>query len=147
MIRPRIYTLIAALSLLEVLGLALAHGHGDDDGEPTDMGAAMTIVMTSALPTATANSSGPATGGSYLTHPAMGGTMLGHIVVMTVAWFFMLPIGKCKNPNMIRVADFGRHRHYVKYCSLATCASRPDLLPWRTQHRPCAGIDLYPYYA
>ncbi len=94
MIHPRNIILIITLALLGAIPLTLAHGHGDESGEGMDMGAATAVVMTSVLPSATANASDPATGGSYFTYPSMGGMMLGHIVVMTIAWFFMLPIGK-----------------------------------------------------
>ena len=91
MIHLRNFIVISALLLLASSPHTIAHGHGDEGDEPMDMGTAVTMAMTSALPTA--NSSSPATGGSYFTYPSMSGIMLGHIVVMTIAWFFMLPIG------------------------------------------------------
>ena len=78
MIHPRVFILVAGLLFLNAIPRTLAHGHGVDSGEGMKMG----------------NATGSAPMGSYFTYPSMGGTMLGHIIVMTIAWFFMLPIGR-----------------------------------------------------
>ena len=79
---------IGATLLLAITSVVLAHGHDDHAGETTDLGltpssmSAVSMNLTSASPQ------------SYFTYPALGGLVLGHIVLMTVAWFFVLPISK-----------------------------------------------------
>lgn len=80
--------LIGATLLLETISVVLAHGHDDHPGEMADTGSA-----TSSLSIATMNSSSVSPQ-SYFTYPALSSLMLAHIVLMTIAWFFVLPIGK-----------------------------------------------------
>ena len=94
MVETRTILLITALSLLEAFPRAFAHGHDDQGGEAMGMGATMAAAVSHAMPSATVNASVSATPESYFTYPALGGLMLGHIIIMTVAWFFMLPIGE-----------------------------------------------------
>lgn len=85
----------AALLLLGFIPLTSAHDHGSGVRKTIDM---------EALPAAQINSSWPsqlsfptnssASFQSYFSYPQASGLMLAHIVVMTVAWFFILPIGK-----------------------------------------------------
>ena len=80
--------LIGATALLATTSLVLAHGHDDHAGEMADTGS-----TPSSMSIATVNSSSVSPQ-SYFTYPALGGLMLGHIILMTVAWFLVLPISK-----------------------------------------------------
>ena len=81
--------LFGATLLLAPIRVVLAHGHDNHAGEmgpvPSPMSA--TSMNTSIVPPQ-----------SYFTYPAMGGLMLGHVLLMTLAWFFLLPIGE---PNLL----------------------------------------------
>ncbi len=80
--------LIGATLLLATTPLVLAHGHDDHAGGTADLGPASSSIS------ATSMNSSSVSPQSYFTYPALGGLMLGHIVVMTIAWFFVLPVGK-----------------------------------------------------
>ena len=80
--------LIGATLLLATISIVLAHGHDDHPSEMADTGS-----VPSSLSIATINSSSVSPQ-SYFTYPGLNGLMLGHIVLMTVAWFFILPISK-----------------------------------------------------
>lgn len=79
---------ISATLLLATNSVVLAHGHDDHFGKTENMAPAP-----NSLPAATMNSSS-ASPQSYFAYPTLGGLMLGHIVLMIIAWFFVLPIGK-----------------------------------------------------
>lgn len=78
---------VSAALLLATISVVLAHGHDDHAGETSNIAPAP-----SSLPAATMNWSS-ASPQSYFTYPASSGLMLGHIVLMTIAWLFVLPIG------------------------------------------------------
>lgn len=78
----------ATLLLLATTPVVLAHGHDDHVAESTKMG-----PVTLPLLAAVMNSSN-ASPQSYFTFPALGGLMLGHIILMTIAWIIFLPICK-----------------------------------------------------
>lgn len=79
--------LIGAIVLLATTSVVLAHGHDDHAGEPANIGSAPSSMSAASMNSSSASLQ------SYLTYPALGGLMLGHIVVMTAAWVFVLPIG------------------------------------------------------
>lgn len=79
---------IGATLLLATTSVVLAHSHDDHPGEMADIGS-----VPSSLSIANINSSSVSPQ-SYFTYPGLNGLMLGHIVLMTVAWLFVLPIGK-----------------------------------------------------
>ena len=78
----------ATLLLLATTPVVLAHAHDDLVAESTQMGpipvplSAAVMNSSSTLPQ------------SYVTLPALGGLMLGHIILMTIAWIIFLPICK-----------------------------------------------------
>lgn len=84
--------LIGVTLLLATLSVVLAHDHdghaGDHADEPANVESAPNSVSAASM------TSGGASPQSYFTYPALRGLMLGHIVLMTIAWFFVLPIGK-----------------------------------------------------
>lgn len=86
---------LVALALLQAVPEAAAHDHVDHNSEMKEMGMAMaSTAAASMIPSATANGSmfmGPE---SYFSYPAMSGLMMGHIVLMTIAWILVLPIGE-----------------------------------------------------
>ena len=106
MIHTQGLTKLTVLFLLGALPLALAHGHESHDGEMEGMGAPKTAHLASShsMSVAAMNSSSAAPQ-SYFTYPNYGGLMLAHIVLMTIAWFFFLPISEC-----IQVTSLGRKR-------------------------------------
>lgn len=95
MVHTQAFTNTAATLLLTLLPLVLAHDNDDRAGEPVGMGAPITTHLSSseALSAAILNSSNVLPQ-SYFGYPAFGGLMLAHIVFMTIAWFFVLPVGK-----------------------------------------------------
>lgn len=80
--------LIGAILLLATTSVVLAHGHDDHAGKTANIGSAPSSMSAASMNSSSASLQ------SYFTYPALGGLMLGHIVVMTAAWLFVLPIGK-----------------------------------------------------
>jgi hypothetical protein len=80
------YVTFAVAALLGLASLAIAHGHDEDSN--------MNMVEPSmARPTITsgANATVPQT---YFRHGEHSGLMMAHIFFMSIAWIFVLPIGK-----------------------------------------------------
>ena len=81
--------------MLGAVPLALSHGHGSDDGEMEGMGVSKTAHFTTSNSTlAVSMNLSTVAPQSYSTYPNYGGLMLAHIVLMTIAWFFILPISE-----------------------------------------------------
>lgn len=91
MVRRHSFTLLTALSLLGLLPLAFSHGRESHGGDSVGMfGGAFHVASVS---NNTMNSM-ESMQTSYFSHPEFSGLMLAHIVSMTIAWFFILPIGE-----------------------------------------------------
>lgn len=88
MVQTRSLSSTAALVLLEAVPLALGQGHDDQEGEMSGVGAPKILQMMSDTNSTIMSSQ------SYFTYPEHGGLVLAHIVIMTIAWFFILPIGE-----------------------------------------------------
>ena len=87
---------LASIALIATTCLVVAHGH-DDEGRPdmeTDMQTASITPMLNASTTPVTPPPAPSSQESYFMYPAYQGLMFTHILLMTVAWFFMLPIGR-----------------------------------------------------
>ena len=84
---------IHSFTLLGLLPLAFAHGHDSNAGGSTGM--AMSAGASHVVPVSdvTINSTVPMLP-SYFAHSGLSGLMLAHIAFMTIAWFFVLPIGE-----------------------------------------------------
>ena len=80
--------LIGGFSLLATTSVVFAHGHDDHAGETANVGPSPTSMSAGSMSMLSASTQ------SYFAYPALSGLMLAHIVVMTIAWFFVLPIGK-----------------------------------------------------
>ena len=93
MVHRQVIALSTALSLLQAASHALAHGDDVHSSEVKNMGAPTAMAVASITPSPTANASLHMAPESYFSYPAMSGLMMGHIIVMTIAWFFILPIG------------------------------------------------------
>lgn len=93
MVHTRGLILPAALLALEVIPLAFAHDHDSHDREAQAMGAPKTLHLSLPLSSTSMNSFNAAPQ-SYFTWPDFEGPMLAHIVLMTVAWVFVLPISE-----------------------------------------------------
>ena len=93
MVQKQLIALSTALSLLEAVPRALAHGDDVYGSEGQGTGTTMATAIFSTIPSVTANASVSMTPESYFSYPAMSGLMLAHIIIMTVAWFFILPLG------------------------------------------------------
>ena len=78
----------ATLLLLPATPVALAHAHDDPVAESTQMGP-VPVTLSAAI----MNSSSTLPQ-SYFNLPGLGGLMLGHIILMTIAWIVFLPICK-----------------------------------------------------
>lgn len=96
MVQTPAFVSITVLVLLEVLPGVLAHGHDDHAGKSMDMGAPDMVhsapspgVRPSTIADSPINSPE-----SYFAHSQLAGLMLAHVVIMIIAWFFILPIGK-----------------------------------------------------
>lgn len=91
MVHTSNFRLIGVTLLLATTSFVLAHGHddhaGDHASEPAKLEPAPNPVSAASLNSLSASPQ------SYFTYPALRGLMLGHIILMTIAWFFVLPIG------------------------------------------------------
>ena len=76
----------AILSLLVFLPFVLAHGHDSPGSEEASVGAPSTLLTS-------INTTNPKIP-SYFAHPQHVVLIIAHIALMTVAWFFILPIGQ-----------------------------------------------------
>ena len=85
MVHTSSFKIIGATLLLVPTTVVLAHG--------PDNHASGTGPSPSSMPAASMTPSSPSPQ-SYFTYPALGGLMLGHVILMTFAWFFVLPIGE-----------------------------------------------------
>ncbi|KAI5305434.1 DASH complex subunit dam1 [Ascosphaera pollenicola] len=123
-----------ALALLCLASLALAHG---DDMAADTTAAASSTATSMAMAASATQSSQP---DSYFTYPEYSGVIWGHIVSMTLAWFFILPVGV-----MLSIA---RSRHTLPvqflflvfnafgvFLSVIYNASTPDLYPNNAHHK------------
>ena len=87
--------LLTGFPLLGLLPLALVHGHDSHADDSMGMGmsgGASTIPTVSNFTLNSMKSLQP----NYFSHAEFSGLMLAHIVVMIIAWFFILPIGKLR---------------------------------------------------
>ena len=99
--RPMVYKIhllsTVALLLLGFLPLTSAHDRGSDVKNTIDMEASQAAQINSSWPSQLSfPTDSSASLQSYFSYTQASGLMLAHIVVMTVAWFFILPIGKYK---------------------------------------------------
>lgn len=95
MVHRPLIALSTALSLLPAISRVLAHGDEDGhSGEVKEMETMMATAVSSVIPSVTANASSLTAPESYFGYPAMSGLMIGHIILMIIAWFFILPIGQ-----------------------------------------------------
>jgi hypothetical protein len=101
--RPISTTAIQLVAGALVLGLAsVANAHGDDMG--MDMGMEMSMATETALP---ANTTYPPT---YFAHPEHVRTIYAHIILMTVGWVLILPVGRWTSSRLI-----GRSEKLTEY--------------------------------
>lgn len=82
---------VAAALLLDVLPRVFAHGDDGHDhgGTATAMDASMLSAVNSSVVYST-----PMAQESYFSRPHLSGFMVAHIVLMIIAWFFILPLSK-----------------------------------------------------
>lgn len=95
--KPILKTLLgfAGLVLLGLVPLAGAHGQDGEGGMNMDMSMDMDMDVTSTV----------AAFASYFQHSEHSGLIFAHILLMTVGWIFVLPIGE-RNPEPIFVPHF-----------------------------------------
>ena len=87
--------LLTAVSLLQVLPRAVAHDHGTHVNSSGGIGALeASQVAPSSSTTASVISATSAIASSYFAYPDFPSLMLAHIVLMGIAWFFILPMGE-----------------------------------------------------
>jgi hypothetical protein len=77
----RVFQALTGILLLGVISIASAHGH--DETNPT-MG----------QPSAAMANTEIAESQTYFHHDAYAGFMTAHIILMTIGWVFMLPVGE-----------------------------------------------------
>lgn len=88
-------TIIAALALLGPSWLTLAHDDGGHMANLVELDASPS-PPTLDLPGMNSSVARPQ---SYFTYPADSGLLTAHIILMVIAWFFILPIGKISIPD------------------------------------------------
>ena len=88
MVHTSSFKRVVVTLLLASTTVVLAHGHDNHAGEAADM-----EFVPSPTSTASMNSSS-ASPQSYFTYPASRGLIWGHVILMIIAWLFVLPIGK-----------------------------------------------------
>jgi hypothetical protein len=91
MLRQRISHLSQTALLLGLLPIALASAHGDDHGASMNMGG-MGEMSSHSAPAA--SQSAEPIPPSYFRHAEHSGWIYGHIIVMTLTWTVILPLGK-----------------------------------------------------
>lgn len=88
MVQRYSFILLTALSLLGLLPRAF--GHDSHAGDSVGMGGASHVASILNLTMDTIEPMQP----SYFAYSESSSLMLAHIVSMTIAWFFILPIGE-----------------------------------------------------
>ena len=97
MVRRRALNLKFVSPLLVIIPLVLAHPHDEPSQADMDMAmpkttsTGMVVAAMSSTAVTSPTSTVPVT---YFTHSEYSGLMLAHIGLMTVAWFFLLPVGE-----------------------------------------------------
>ncbi len=86
----REWNALAGAMLLDLVSVALAHGH--DENARMEMSNCMNISEV-ACPHSSIFNSTETGSPSYFRHPEYSGLMLLHIVLMSIAWIFVLPLG------------------------------------------------------
>jgi Domain of unknown function (DUF2427) len=82
--------ILAGVVLLGFISSVVAHGHDENEDMDMDMGG-----MSSTRPTIPASSNGAmAEPASYFQLREHTGLMFAHILLMTIGWVFVLPIGE-----------------------------------------------------
>jgi len=71
--------------LLGLVSVASGHAHGEEN---------MAMDMASAAVDSNSSSSVDMGPPSYFRHPEHSGLMMGHIISMSIAWIFVLPLGE-----------------------------------------------------
>ena len=87
------FRLFQVLSLLGLLPLVFAHGHDSNTGDSVGMAMSEGTSHMASVSNINMNSTTPVLP-SYFSHSDFSGLMLAHIISMTIAWFFILPIGE-----------------------------------------------------
>lgn len=81
---------------------------------------------------------------TYFTYPDYSGLMIAHIVLMTVGWLFVLPIGMSPFPFCSRIIAliWGTIRCNVEHSAIATCTLYTACLSLRQRNRACRRNNL-----
>ncbi len=100
MVQRHSFTIVTAFSLLGLFPIAFGHGPESHAGDLVRAGMSGGASHTASMSNITMNSMEQVQP-SYFSHSGFSGLMLAHIVSMTIAWFFILPIGelRCSAPN------------------------------------------------
>ncbi|CAK7208740.1 hypothetical protein SCUCBS95973_000204 [Sporothrix curviconia] len=135
-------TLFAAALVLAVAPAVLAHG--DDEGMDMDMGSGGSGGMDMAEPLATTNSTMNGTAivykPTYFAHPEHAGLMYAHILLMTLAWVFALPvsvmlsIARSRYTLASQLVFLAANGGGVLFSTIYN-ASTPDLYPNNAHHK------------
>ena len=96
MVHKGSFPYLAVLALLQAAHSSFAHSDNAGHDSAMDTGH-HTVSSTMAGPISTALAS-PGSSESYFAFPGHGNLIMAHIVLMTIAWFFILPIGEDWHP-------------------------------------------------
>jgi hypothetical protein len=91
MLRQRISYLTQTALLLGLLPLAIASAHGDDHGQNMDMGSSGKMLSHSPPTASHTTDKAPLT---YFRLDSYSRWIYGHIMIMTLTWTVLLPLGK-----------------------------------------------------
>lgn len=108
MVHTQSLQLLTALAVVQGLPRVLAHGHDDSNVmEPTSgLGADLMNATSTSM-----NMKAPQPPQSYFSEPNHSGVLLAHIVLMTIGWFFVLPVGEQVFGKLRATSDYYHRRH------------------------------------
>jgi hypothetical protein len=93
----RVWGVLVGAVLLDLASVALAHGHDEDAS--MEMSSGMNVSEVARPHIFNSTEMGPP---SYFRHPEYSGLMVAHIVLMSIAWIFVLPLGTLSHYFVVR---------------------------------------------
>lgn len=140
MVRRLQFTIIAALALLGALPPTLAHDDGGHMANPVEV-EAFPLPPTVELHGMNSSVALPQ---SYFAQPEGSGLLTAHIVLMVIAWFFILPIGKISIPaNQVdRTQLIITRRGHAEHYSISSGFAVPAFFLERERARVTVGENI-----
>lgn len=117
---------LAVAALLGSLSLAAAHGHGQESSPAMEMG-----MLSETRPIVPATNSSVTSPESYFQYGEHSTLIFCHIMLMSISWIFVLPIGRLCKIMTANLSDT-RHRCNAFHRSISLLPIRSTSVP-RTQ--------------